>query len=72
MIGLPKMNKCFIVGPCQGTARRENATKTRAYQAPALNKGLEVLEFFTGQTEPYAISELARALGSRAMRFTEW
>lgn len=34
-----------------------------AYQAPALAKGLEVLEFLSGQTEPYAISELARALG---------
>jgi DNA-binding IclR family transcriptional regulator len=34
-----------------------------AYQAPALAKGLEVLEFLSGQTEPYAVSELARALG---------
>jgi DNA-binding IclR family transcriptional regulator len=34
-----------------------------SYQAPALSKGLEVLEFLSGQTEPYAISELARALG---------
>ena len=34
-----------------------------AYQAPALAKGLEVLEFLSGQTEPYAVAELARALG---------
>jgi len=34
-----------------------------AYQAPALAKGLEVLEFLSGQTEPYAVSDLARALG---------
>jgi DNA-binding IclR family transcriptional regulator len=34
-----------------------------AYQAPALAKGLEVLEFLSSQTEPYAVSELARALG---------
>jgi DNA-binding IclR family transcriptional regulator len=33
------------------------------YQAPALKKGLEVLEFLAGQSEPYAVSELARALG---------
>jgi DNA-binding IclR family transcriptional regulator len=33
------------------------------YQAPALKKGLEVLEFLSGQSEPYAVSELARALG---------
>lgn len=33
------------------------------YQAPALSKGLEVLEFLSEQTEPYAVSELARALG---------
>ncbi len=34
-----------------------------AYQAPALAKGLEVLEFLSGQAEPYAVAELARALG---------
>ena len=34
-----------------------------AYQAPALAKGLDVLEFLSGQTEPYAVAELARALG---------
>jgi DNA-binding IclR family transcriptional regulator len=33
------------------------------YQAPALKKGLEVLEFLSGQTRAYAVSELARALG---------
>jgi len=33
------------------------------YQAPALKKGLEVLEFLSGQPEPHAVSELARALG---------
>jgi DNA-binding IclR family transcriptional regulator len=33
------------------------------YQAPALKKGLQVLEFLSGKTEPYALSELARALG---------
>jgi len=32
-------------------------------QAPALTKGLEVLEFLSGETEPFAVSELARALG---------
>lgn len=34
-----------------------------SYQAPALKKGLEVLEFLSGQGEPYALSDLARALG---------
>lgn len=34
-----------------------------SYQAPALKKGLEVLEFLSGQAEPYAVSDLARALG---------
>src|SRR5882724_8579553 len=33
------------------------------YQAPALSKGLQVLEFLSEQTEPHAVSELARALG---------
>lgn len=33
------------------------------YQAPALTKGLEVLEFLSRQSEPHAVSELARALG---------
>lgn len=33
------------------------------YQAPALTKGLEVLEYLSGQAEPHAVSELARALG---------
>jgi len=35
----------------------------RGYQAPALQKGLEVLEFMSGQSEPHAVSGLARALG---------
>jgi DNA-binding IclR family transcriptional regulator len=34
-----------------------------SYQAPALKKGLEVLEFLSGQTRTYTVSELARALG---------
>jgi DNA-binding IclR family transcriptional regulator len=38
-------------------------TPEESYQAPALTKGLEVLEFLSAQTEPYAISALARALG---------
>jgi DNA-binding IclR family transcriptional regulator len=37
--------------------------KEESYQAPALSKGLEVLEFLSGAAEPYAVSELARALG---------
>jgi DNA-binding IclR family transcriptional regulator len=43
------------------TTRR--ATTEESYQAPALTKGLEVLEFLSAQSEPYAISALARALG---------
>jgi DNA-binding IclR family transcriptional regulator len=39
------------------------ATNDESYQAPALKKGLEVLEFLSEQTEPYAVSELARSLG---------
>jgi DNA-binding IclR family transcriptional regulator len=39
------------------------AMNDESYQAPALQKGLEVLEFLSGQAEPYAISELARSLG---------
>jgi len=38
-------------------------TTDDSYQAPALNKGLEILEFLSGCAEPYALSELARALG---------
>jgi len=38
-------------------------TSDESYQAPALNKGLEILEFLSGRAEPYALSELARALG---------
>jgi len=34
-----------------------------SYQAPALTKGLKVLEFLSEHPEPHAISELARALG---------
>ncbi len=37
--------------------------KDESYQAPALSKGLEVLEFLSGESRPYAVSELARALG---------
>jgi DNA-binding IclR family transcriptional regulator len=40
-----------------------NMKSEEAYQAPALAKGLDVLEFLSGQTEPYAVAELARALG---------
>jgi len=40
-----------------------SAASEETYQAPALSKGLQVLEFLSGQTEPYAVSELARALG---------
>ena len=45
----------------EGMNRRK--TKPETYQAPALTKGLEVLEFLSGQAEPHAVSELARALG---------
>ena len=37
--------------------------REEGYKAPALTKGLHVLEFLSGQTEPHAVSELARALG---------
>jgi len=40
-----------------------SAAEDDTYQAPALTKGLQVLEFLSGQTEPHAVSELARALG---------
>src|ERR1700744_1407680 len=40
-----------------------SAINEDVYQAPALKKGLEVLEFLSGETEPYAVSELARELG---------
>jgi DNA-binding IclR family transcriptional regulator len=40
-----------------------SAQSEEGYQAPALAKGLEVLEFLSSQTEPYAVSEIARALG---------
>jgi DNA-binding IclR family transcriptional regulator len=36
---------------------------TAGYQAPALKKGLEVLEFLAERPQPHAVSELARALG---------
>jgi len=42
--------------------KRGTNPKTESYQAPALKKGLEVLEFLSGQAEPYTVSELARAL----------
>ena len=56
------MNDCSTVGRLvnQSMNRRTNA---ESYQAPALKKGLEVLEFLSGQAEPYAVSELARAFG---------
>ncbi|WP_369015147.1 helix-turn-helix domain-containing protein, partial [Escherichia coli] len=41
----------------------KKSTNAESYQAPALKKGLEVLEFLAGQAEPHAVSELARALG---------
>jgi len=44
----------------KSSKKRVSAT---GYQAPALKKGLEVLEFLAGQSEPYAVSELARGLG---------
>jgi len=43
--------------------KRLKRTAMAGYQAPALQKGLEVLEFLAGQPEPHAVSELARALG---------
>jgi DNA-binding IclR family transcriptional regulator len=43
--------------------KRTSKAKTDGYQAPALEKGLEVLEFLAGQAEPHAVSELARAVG---------
>jgi DNA-binding IclR family transcriptional regulator len=48
-----------------GPRKRGSMTSTddESYQAPALKKGLEVLEFLSGQGEPYALSDLARALG---------
>src|SRR5690348_15551149 len=46
--------------PRKSLPRRDDI---EGYQAPALTKGLRVLEFLAGQTEPYAVSELARALG---------
>src|SRR5438445_11497911 len=64
------MNNCFTGGMlCQAGTQSHNHSECEtsmnddSYQAPALQKGLEVLEFLSGQTEPYAISELARALG---------
>lgn len=39
------------------------AVAEESYQAPALTKGLKVLEFLSTHPEPYAISALARALG---------
>ena len=35
------------------------ADDDESYQAPALKKGLEVLEFLSGKAEPYALSDLA-------------
>ncbi|HVZ30191.1 MAG TPA: IclR family transcriptional regulator [Asticcacaulis sp.] len=34
-----------------------------AYHAPALDKGLTILEFMAGKTEPFTIAEIAKALG---------
>ncbi len=33
------------------------------YSAPALEKGLTILEFMAGKTEPFTIADLAKALG---------
>ena len=38
-----------------------SSTTDEGYQASALKKGLEVLEFFSGQSEPYALEDLAGA-----------
>jgi DNA-binding IclR family transcriptional regulator len=43
--------------------KRTKSPAEESYQAPALTKGLEVLEFLSTHPEPYAISALARALG---------
>jgi DNA-binding IclR family transcriptional regulator len=51
------------MGGSKRTKKTGKATPEESYQAPALTKGLEVLEFLSGQQEPHAISALARALG---------
>jgi DNA-binding IclR family transcriptional regulator len=50
-------------GPQVSYDEREKRRGEESYQAPALEKGLQVLEFLSGQPDPYAISDLARALG---------
>jgi DNA-binding IclR family transcriptional regulator len=56
----------WIERGAQGLKRPKKTTKLakeESYQARPLIKGLEVLEFLSAQSEPYAISALARALG---------
>ena len=52
--------------------KRRVKVRTDSYQAPALEKGLEALEFLAGQAEPYAVSELARTLGKSRNESTAW
>lgn len=40
-----------------------SSSRDESYQAPALSKGLQVLEFLSAQVQPYALADLARALG---------
>jgi DNA-binding IclR family transcriptional regulator len=45
------------------TKKTTTSAAEESYQAPALTKGLKVLEFLSTHPEPFAISALARALG---------
>lgn len=51
------------VKPPSGRSKGDAMESGVNYQAPALDKGLEILEFLARQSEPHGLADLAKALG---------
>jgi len=51
------------VKPPNGPSESESPKAGQNYQAPALDKGLEILEFLARHGEPHGLADLAKALG---------
>jgi DNA-binding IclR family transcriptional regulator len=52
-----------MAGDKQGSATvADKGASLPSYQAPALDKGLDILEFLSSQSEAYTLSDLAKAL----------
>src|SRR5271156_4878136 len=50
------------VKPPNGRSRSGSSASLQSYQAPALDKGLEILEFLARHNEAYGLADLAKAL----------